>query len=128
MHEVRDTGVIVAGGTATVQEQEVGDSIFQLIIDQLEELVVTLIEEVRERPGVAVAIAAGVLGAVIGSVLARRSAGRDSPVPQRAVRSARRVGDAADLLGIGMRLMQNPIVRGLVLAALERQLRSRLPI
>jgi hypothetical protein len=111
-----------------MQDQDVGDSFFQLVIDQLEELVVTLVEEVRERPGVAVAIAAGVLGAVIGSMLARRSLGRGQSVPKQAVRGARSVGDAADLARLGMRLMQNPIVRGLLLAALERQLKRRLPL
>jgi len=98
----------------------------QLVIDQLEELAVTVIEEIRERPGVALAIFAGLLGAFIGGRVARRIAVRRASPPERVARRARRVGDAAELAGLVVRLMQNPIVRGLILAALERQLRRRL--
>jgi hypothetical protein len=103
-----------------MQDSDVEDSTFQLVIDQLEELVVTVIEEIRERPGIVLAIVAGVLGAMIGSWLARRGRG---PAP---VRAARRAGNAASLAGIAMQLLQNPIVRGLIFAALERQLKRRL--
>jgi hypothetical protein len=107
-----------------MQDSDVGDSTLQLVVDQLEELVVTLVEEIRERPGIMMALVAGVLGAVIGSRLARRKA---APPPVRAARgAARNVGDAADIARIVMQLFQNPIVRGLILATLERQLRSRL--
>ena len=108
-----------------MQDTDAEDSTFQLVIDQLEELVVTLIEEIRERPGVALAIFAGVVGALIGVRLAtgRRSA------PARGVRrKAQDVGDAAELAGLGLRLLKNPIVRGLVVAAVERQLRRRVPV
>ena len=50
---------------ASFGSSEVDQSTMQLIIDQLEELVVTLIEEVRERPAVAVAILAAVSGGVL---------------------------------------------------------------
>jgi hypothetical protein len=103
------------------------ESTLQLVLDQLEELVVTIIEEIRERPGVALAIFAGLLGAVVGSTLAARARSR-APAPVRAARRARRVGDAAELVGLGLRLMQNPIVRGLVIAALERQLKRKLSL
>lgn len=108
-----------------MQDTDVEDSTLQLVIDQLEELVVTLIEEIRERPGVALAIFAGLVGALIGTRLAtrRRSA------PARAVRrKAQDVGDAAELAGLGLRLLKNPIVRGLVVASIERQLRRRVPV
>ena len=104
----------------------VEESTLQLVVDQLEELVVTLIEEIRERPGVALAILAGVAGAVVGSMLATRVGRPGRPAPTRVMRRARRFGDAADLAQIGLRLLQNPIVRGLALTALERQLRRRL--
>lgn len=112
---------------ATVRhDSEVEDSTVQLVIDQLEELVVTVIEEIRERPGVALAIVAGLIGAIIGTRLATR---RREPAPARVVRAkARGVGDAAELAGLGVRLLRNPIVRGLVLAAIERQLRRRMPL
>lgn len=102
------------------------ESTLQLVVDQLEELVVTLIEEIRERPGVALAILAGVAGAVVGSMLATRLGRPSRPVPARAMRKARRLGDLAELAQLGMRLLQNPIVRGLALTALERQLKRRL--
>src|SRR5438309_10398358 len=52
------------------------ESVLQLIVDQVEELVLTLLEEIRARPSVAMAIVAGVAGAVLGSVLAARLAAR----------------------------------------------------
>jgi len=70
----------VTGGTAEMQEPNVDQSTMQLIIDQFEELLVTIIDEVRQRPGVAVAILAGVAGALVGSMLAARlSRRRASP-------------------------------------------------
>jgi len=112
-----------------MQDSDVEDSTLQLVIDQLEELVVTLIEEVRERPGIALAVVAGVVGAMVGSWLARRgsaAAPPPAPPPVRAARNtARTTGDAADLARLGLRLLQNPIVRTILIAALERQFRSR---
>jgi hypothetical protein len=98
----------------------------QLILDQLEELVVTLIEEIRERPGVALAVLAAVMGAVVGSALAARGGRRRAPVPPKVARRARGFGAASELMGLGVRLMQNPIVRGFVLAAAQKQLRRRM--
>ena len=119
-------------------------SVMELIFDQLEELIVTLVEEVRERPSVALAIVAGVLGAVVGSVVAARaSRGGESAAnkavkvakvakstkaakaPKQIAKKARGMGDTSDLLGLGMRLLQNPIVRGYVFAVATRQLRKR---
>jgi hypothetical protein len=96
-------------------------------MDQLEELVATLIEEVRERPAVAVAIGAAILGAIVGSRLAGRRRRSMAPAKE-AMGKARRVGDMAELVGLAMRLMQNPIVRGLIMAAIARQMRRRLAI
>jgi hypothetical protein len=108
-----------------MQDSDVDDSTIQLVFDQLEELAVTLIEELRERPGIVLAVVAGVIGAIIGSRLARR--GKKAPAPVRAARgTAQSAGSAADLLGVGMRLLQNPLVRALLVAAIERQVRGRL--
>lgn len=107
---------------AAGMDTETEDSTLQLIIDQLEELVVTLVEEIRERPGVALAIFAGVLGAFIGARLARRR--RENAV-SRARRKAGDLGNAAELAGIAMQLLKNPIVRGVLVASISRQLRAR---
>jgi hypothetical protein len=116
-------------GTAAMHDSSVDESTFQLIMDQLEELVVTVIEEIRERPGVALAIAAGVIGAIVGVRAAARLGRRSAPpAPLRAAHKAKRVGEMAELAGLGLRLMQNPIVRGLVIAAIERQVKRRFSI
>jgi hypothetical protein len=111
---------------ARMHDSDVEDSTLQLVIDQLEELVVTVVEEIRERPGVALAIFAGLVGAVIGARIATRR-GRSAQV--RAVRrKARGVGEAAELAGLAFRLLKNPIVRGLIIASIERQMRRRVPV
>ena len=97
----------------TVEEE----STFQLVIDQVEELIATVLEEIQQRPGVALAICAGLFGAFLGARLATRMRRR------RAVPAVRRVGDMAELVGLGVRLLQNPIVRGLLIASVQRQLR-----
>ena len=112
-----------------MRESNVEPGTLQLILDQLEELVFTLIEEIRERPSVALAVLAAVMGAVVGSALAARGGGRRRVVPPaRVARGASRVGAASELMGLGVRLMQNPIVRGFVLASVQRQFRRRLRV
>lgn len=108
-----------------MQGASVEESTLQLVLDQLEELMVTIIEEIRERPGVALAITAGLVGAVAGSMFAARTRRPRRPTA-RVARQARRVSDMAELVGLSLRLMQNPIVRGLIVAAIERQLRRKL--
>ena len=49
----------------TFSQANVEESTMQLVIDQLEELIVTIIEEVRQRPGVVLAILAAVAQAPI---------------------------------------------------------------
>jgi hypothetical protein len=48
------------------------------------------------------------------------------PPPVKVARRARGLGAASELMGLSMRLMQNPIVRGLVFAAVQKQLRRRM--
>ena len=105
-------------------------SVMQLIVDQLEELVVTIIEEIRERPGVAAAILAGLLGAIAGSMLAASIARRRPAHPERVVRKARgrAMSEAADLAGLALKLLQNPLVRGYVRSAMEGQLKKRFSV
>src|SRR5438105_6064089 len=103
-------------------------SVMQLMVDQFEELIVTIIDEVRQRPSVAVAMLAGVAGAVVGSLLAARAGrGHRSPAA-RAVKGARGVGEAADVAAVAFRLMQNPLVRRYIRSAVEGQLRKRLSL
>ncbi|MGI9144994.1 MAG: hypothetical protein ACR2IK_00340 [Chloroflexota bacterium] len=105
-------------------QSKADQGVMELIVDQLEELVVSIIEEIRERPMVALAIVAGVVGAIIGSVLAGGLGRRTSP-PVHVVRKARGVSEAADLAGLGLRLLQNPMVRGYVRSIAEGQLKKR---
>jgi hypothetical protein len=107
-----------------MHDSEVEESTFQLVIDQLQELVVTIVEELRERPGVALAIFAGIIGALIGTGLASRTR-RRAAVPERARRTTQGVGDAAELAGLGLRLLRNPLVRGLIITSIGRQFRRR---
>jgi uncharacterized membrane protein YeaQ/YmgE (transglycosylase-associated protein family) len=109
-------------------QPNVEQSTMQLVVDQLEELIVTIIEEIRERPGVAAAILAAVVGAFVGSMLAANVGRRGSLPPAKVARSARGLGDAAELVGLGVRLLQNPLVRAFAVSALQAQLRKRMPI
>src|SRR5947207_7715359 len=93
------------------QSNSPDQSVMQLVVDQLEEVVVTLIEEIRQRPGVAAAILAGLLGAIVGSMLAAGVGRRRQSPRARAARSALGLAEAADLAGRGLKLIQNPLVR-----------------
>ncbi len=106
-------------------QSNVEQSTMQLIIDQFEELLVTIIEEVRQRPGVAVAILAALAGAMVGSMLAARASRRHTSPTGRVVNKARTVGEAADLAGLGLKLVQNPLVRSYIRSAVEGQLKKR---
>jgi hypothetical protein len=104
----------------------VDQSTAQLVIDQIEELVVTIIEEIRERPAVAVAILAALIGAFIGTRLAARRRGEAKPLPKQVVRKASGFGGFTDLFGLAFRLLENPIVRSYVLAMVAQQIRKRI--
>ena len=106
-------------------EPTVEQSTMQLIVDQFEELLVTIIDEIRQRPSVALAFLAAITGAVVGSMLAAR-ASRRPPSPARGVaRKARGMAEAAELAGLGLKLLQNPIVRSYIVSAIEGQLKKR---
>ena len=105
-----------------MQDTFAEQSTLQLILDQVEELIVTIIEEIRARPGVAVAILAAVLGAVLGSMLASRVRGR-AGAPERVTRGPRALSDTTELIVLSVRLLQNPIVRGMLRSAIEARLK-----
>lgn len=75
------------------------DEAMQVTIDAVEEIVITLIEAVRERPGVAAAILAGVMGAFVGlAIAAITSRRREAKKPRkRAGRLFAGVASALDL-------------------------------
>ncbi len=101
----------------------------ELIVDQLEELLVTVIDEVRERPGVALAILAAIGGAFVGLKLGNRSnRGRAAAAAALVEKPTRGAEHTGNLLGLIVRLLQNPIVRGFLLSLLVRQFRRRLPL
>jgi hypothetical protein len=106
-------------------EPTVEQSTMQLILDQVEELLVTIVDEIRQRPGVALALLAAVTGALVGSMLAARASRRHRSPARGVVRKARGMGEAADLAGLGVKLLQNPIVRSYVRSAVEGQLKKR---
>jgi hypothetical protein len=99
---------------------EVDQSTTQLVIDQIEELVVTLIEEIRARPAVALAILAAVVGALVGGMLAS-GVGRPKPVSARVAHRVGRMGDLAELTRLGVKLLENPIVRAAVLSQFKKR-------
>jgi hypothetical protein len=109
-------------------EPTVEQSTMQLIVDQLEELLVTIVNEIRQRPGVALALLAAVTGVLVGSMLAARTSRRPASPARGAVRKARGMAEAAELAGLGLKLLQNPIVRSYLLSALEGQLKKRFSI
>jgi hypothetical protein len=118
---------MVSIGAATTQDSDGDGGPLQLVIDQVEELVVTLIEELRERPGIAAALVAGVIGAMIGSWLATRGRPRATHGAGRQVaRRGRKASNTAKAASTGLHLLQNPVVRGLIIAVVQRQLKNRL--
>ena len=106
-------------------EPSVEQSTMQLIVDQIEELIVTIIEEIRERPAVAAAILAGLVGAIVGGMLAAGPGRRHASPPARVAKSARGMAEAADVAGLVVKLLQNPIVRGYIVSAVTGQLKKR---
>lgn len=119
---------MVSTGAATTQDSDGNSGPLQFVIDQLEELVVTLIEEIRERPGIAAAIAAGVIGAMVGSWLAARGRARTRRRTARKIVMRGQAVDAARAAGTVVQLLQNPFVRGLIVAQIERQLKNRMAV
>ncbi len=141
------------------------EELARLVVERLEWALAAIADGVRERPVAALAILAGVLGAVAGLSLATR---QPRPKPRApAVSEAaellgaivaalgaadlgrggkgvanvverigkrqggafawlRDMGDVSDLAGTGMRLLENPIVRAYLRAAVASQLRRRL--
>jgi len=101
--------------------------VMDLIVDQLEELVVTLVEEIRQRPGVAAAILAAVVGAFIGAMFARSkgSSSRTRSPASRVAHTARDASEAVELAALAFKLIQNPMVRGYIGSMIERQFKKR---
>ena len=147
------------GGADNPRSEGEGESTIQFVIEELENLLLTVIEELRERPMVALALGAALLGACLGLAVAGR---RSRPKPSRtaagvvetlgplaaalgrsrlrataeevAERAAKKgskgrglggfgLGSSANLVNLGVRLLQNPIVRGYLLSMIGSRLR-----
>ena len=67
-------------------------------------------------------------GAIVGGMLAAGSGRRHASPPARVAKSARGMGDAADVAGLAVKLLQNPIVRGYIVSALTGQLKKRFSV
>jgi len=97
-----------------------------LIVDQLEELVVTLVEEIRRRPGVAAAILAAVVGAFVGTLIAKGGRRGHSSPARGVAHKARDASEAVELAALAFKLLQNPMVRGYIRSAIEGQFKKRM--
>ena len=78
------------------------EDFFQLVVELLEEMTVTVLEGIRERPGVAAAILAGIVGAFVGLGFAAWKARRQAPPPP-AKGLARAVGAMASAIELEQR-------------------------
>ena len=58
-------------------------------------------------------------------MLAARVGRRHASPPERVVKRARSVAEASELAALGLKLLQNPIVRAYVRNAIEGQLKKR---
>jgi hypothetical protein len=114
-----------------------------LAIQRLTGLATGLVEFVRAQPIVAAAVLAALLGAVVGVGLARRPrpSARERLVEaveervEEATRSARRAASrgaraggavqVGELVGLAMRLLENPLVRGYLLQIAARKVAQR---
>jgi hypothetical protein len=103
-----------------MQDAYTEDSTIQLIVDQIEELIVTVIEEIRERPAVAGALFAAFAGVMIGSVLAGR--GRRKAPPPGVVRKAKGIGQVGQIAATALSLLEFPLVRAIILNQLRKRI------
>jgi hypothetical protein len=139
-------------------------NMLEFVVEEVEDLAVTLLEELRARPTVILALGAAVVGALLGGWLAERSrpkprvsvgagsladlaaplaaalgggrlsdrfgevteqAGRTTRRAARSAVGGRDAGSMVSLMGLALRLLQNPIVRGLLISMIARRVRRR---
>src|SRR5260370_41672116 len=105
-------------------EPTVEQSTLQLILDQVEEVLVTIIDEIRQRPGVALALLAAVTGAFGGSTPAARASRRHAIPPKGVVGKDRGMGDASELAGLGLQMRHDVIMRREPRSAVCRQIKQ----
>jgi hypothetical protein len=94
-----------------------------------------LTELLRAQPAAASAIVASAIGGAIGVWLASRRpstggalGGQAAGVVERAQKGGKRLGKAAEygqLIPLAMKLLENPVVRGLIIQAITRSLSKR---
>jgi hypothetical protein len=114
----------------------------QLANQRLNDLANGLVAAVRAQPMAAAAVIAGGVGVGIGLAMAGRGrprqealgealAGQAETVEKQARRARQggkrlgRAGDYGDLIPLAMRLLENPVVRGLIIQAVTRSVSKR---
>lgn len=80
------------------------NDLMQSLVDGVEDVLLTLVEEIRERPGVAAALFAGFVGALVGLALAARVARREPPPRRRVAHVAEALFETLDLGRRGRRV------------------------
>jgi len=118
------------------------EDLFQIVFDRVLELAAGVCRAVSARPMLATAAAAAVVGAAAGSALARRRTSRPEPMPgrtkgrtplsrdpaNRVAKSGKRLGRAGDygeLVQLGLKLLENPIVRAVLIENLRKRVTKR---
>lgn len=125
------------------------EAVAEIVVEQVEEALVTVLETLRERPLLTAAVGASVASALVGLVLASRRQprrpkvmnlvndvladleplGGKGKVGKKVRRGGSRglegLGSAAELLPLALQLLQNSIVRAYVRGFVRSQLRRR---
>jgi hypothetical protein len=96
------------------------------IIEQIERLVVAVFDQLRQRPAVAGALFAAIVGAVIGSMLAASFSQRQTTSQAHMARRENTAVDARTLAAGALRLLENPLVRSFLFSMLARGFKRRL--
>jgi hypothetical protein len=114
----------------------------QLATQRLNELANGLVAAVRAQPIAAAAVIAGGVGVGIGLAMAGRGRSRqqalgdaladEAETVEKQAKGARKggkrlgkAGDYGDLIPLAMRLLENPVVRGLIIQAVTRSVSKR---
>ena len=118
------------------------EDLFQIVFDRVLELAAGVCRAVSARPMLAAGVAAAVVGGAIGIALARRPTSRRERIAgrikdktplirepaKRVAKSGKRLGRAGDygeLVQLGLKLLENPIVRAVLIENLRKRVTKR---